>query len=69
MDIFLLTATDEENNMGWKLLVKWRDQSESWIKLADMKDGHPVETAEYANARGIHNEPSFCWWVLFTLKK
>ena len=23
---------------GWELLIKWKDKSESWIKLADMKN-------------------------------
>ena len=38
---------------GWELLIKWKDKSESWIKLPDMKESHPVEVAEYARARGI----------------
>ena len=38
---------------GWELLIKWKDKSESWIKLADMKELHPVEVAQYARARGI----------------
>ena len=33
---------------GWELLIKWKDKSESWIKLADMKESHPVEVAEYS---------------------
>ena len=36
---------------GWKLLIKWKDKSKAWINLADMKEAHPVETAEYARAR------------------
>ena len=54
---------------GWELLIKWKDKSESWIKLADMKESHPVEVAEYARASGIDNEPAFEWWVPHTLKK
>ena len=54
---------------GWKLLVKWRDQSESWVKLSELKESHPVETAEFAKSRGIDNEPVFAWWVPHTLKK
>ena len=54
---------------GWELLIKWKDKSESWIKLADMKESHPVEVAEYARARGIDKEPAFEWWVPHTLKK
>ena len=54
---------------GWKLLIKWKDKSKAWINLADMKEVHPVETAECARARGISNEPAFAWWVPYTLRK
>ena len=54
---------------GWELLIKRKDKSESWIKLADMKESHPVEVAEYARARGFDKEPAFEWWVPHTLKK
>ena len=33
---------------GWKLLIRWTDGSEVWIPLKDMKNSHPVETAEFA---------------------
>ena len=54
---------------GWKLLIKWKDKSKAWINLADMKEVHLVETAEYARARGISNEPAFAWWAPYTLRK
>ena len=54
---------------GWELLIKWKDKSESWIKLADMKESHPDEVAEYARASGIDKEPVFKRWVPRTLKK
>ena len=54
---------------GWKLLVKWKDGSESWIHLKDLKESHPVELAEYAKSRGIADEPAFIWWVPYTLRK
>ena len=54
---------------GWKLHIKWKDKSKAWINLADMKEAHLVETAEYARARGISNEPAFTWWVPYTLRK
>ena len=53
---------------GWQLLIKWKDKCKAWINLADMKEVHPVETAEYARARGISNEPAFAWWVPYTLR-
>ena len=54
---------------GWKLLVKCRDQSESWVKLSELKESHPVETREFAKSRGIDDEPAIAWWVPHTLKK
>lgn len=48
---------------GWKLLIKWKDGSESWIHLKDLKESHPVEVDEYAKARGIADEDEFSWWV------
>ena len=53
---------------GWKLLVRWADGSESWIPLKDLKASHPVETAEFAKARGIDAEVAFAW-VPYTLRK
>lgn len=54
---------------GWKLLVRWKDDSETWIPLKDMKESHPVETAEFAKARGIDDEAAFAYWVPYTLRK
>eukprot|EP00957_Ditylum_brightwellii_P150912 11491062-Ditylum_brightwellii.AAC.1 len=34
-----------------------------------MKESHPVETAEYAKARGLADEPVFRWWVPYMLRK
>ena len=42
---------------------------ETWVDSKDMKEAHPIETAEFARARGINNEPAFAWWVLCTLWK
>ena len=54
---------------GWKLLVVWNDGSETWIPLKDMKESHPVETAEFAKARGISDEPAFAWWFPIRYEK
>ena len=54
---------------GWKLLVQWRDGSETWIPLKDMKESHPIETAEFAKARGIDDEVAFAYWVPYTIRK
>ena len=58
-----------KSTKGWELLIKWKDKSESWIKLADIKESHPVEVAEYAIARGIDKEPVLKWLIPHTLKR
>jgi hypothetical protein len=41
----------------------------SWENLADLKESHPIETAEYAKILGINHEPAFNWWIPHVLKK
>ena len=54
---------------GWKLKVLWKDGTEEWIPLKDMKESNQVETAEFAKAKGLQTQPAFKWWVPYTLKK
>ena len=58
-----------KTTMGWWLLVRWKDGNETWMKLSDMKESYPIETAEYAISRGIDNKHAFIWWVGQTLKR
>ena len=46
-----------------------KDGSEQWLPLKLLKESHPVETAEFAAAHDIVNEPACCWWVPFVLRK
>lgn len=59
----------EESLSYWKLLVKWKNGSEEWRDLKDLKDSLPVDVAEYAKARKLDKEDAFKWWVPFTLCK
>ena len=54
---------------GWEVLIKWKDQSTSWVPLSTIKESYPVQMAEYAISNKLHNEPAFKWWVNHTLKK
>ena len=54
---------------GWKLKVQWEDGSESWVPLRILKESNPVETAEFAVAKGIEKEPAFAWWTGSILRK
>ena len=73
VDKFVMTKSGQrqlrKSTKGWKLLVAWKDGSEQWIPLSVMKESNPIEVAEFAVAKGINDEPAFCWWVPYTLRK
>ena len=54
---------------GWKLLVHFKDGAEQWLPLKVLKETHQVQIAEFAVARDIDDEPTFKYWVPFTLRK
>jgi hypothetical protein len=39
-----------KTTQGWKLLFRWKDGSETWVPLKDLKGSHPIEVAEFAKA-------------------
>jgi hypothetical protein len=61
--------TPKKTTKGWKLLVRWKDGSTQWVRLADLKESNPVELAEYAVGNKLMSEPAFRWWVPYTIKK
>ena len=34
-----------------------------------MKESHPIDLTEYSKARGLADDPTFAWWVPYTLQK
>ena len=64
-DKYFYTKSDQQwlrkTMTGWDMLVRWKDQMESWIKLSDMKESHAVETSEFAKLKGNDDEPAFAW--------
>jgi hypothetical protein len=48
---------------GCHLCVEWKDGTTSWERLADLKESNPVEVAEYAATKSLHDDPAFAWWV------
>jgi len=54
---------------GWSLEVEWNDGTTSWVALRDMKESHPIETAEYCEFNQLADKPAMSWQVPFTLKK
>ena len=58
-----------QTTAGWDLCVAWKDGSEQWVKLKDIKGSNPLAVAEYTRANDLEEEPAFRWWVPYTLKK
>ena len=58
-----------KTTIGWQLKVLWRDGTEQWIPLKDLKESNPIEVAEYAKAKDIATEPAFRWWLPHVLKR
>ena len=59
----------KRSTIGWQVFCQWKDGSTSWENLADLKESHPLETAENAVTTGIDHKPAFNWWVPHVLKK
>jgi hypothetical protein len=49
--------------------VRWKESSATWEKLPAIKEGYPVQAAEYAVVNKLVSEPAFQWWVPYTRKK
>ena len=54
---------------GWDLYVQWKGGQTTWVALKDMKNGFPVQTANYTIKKGLEREPAFAWWVPYVLRK
>ena len=52
----------------WKLLVKWKDGTQDWIPLKNIKESNPVETVEYYDLNNLIEEPAFKWCANKVLK-
>lgn len=53
---------------GVEIRVRFKDGSENWLPMSEVRNSNPIELAEYAIQRGIANEPAFAWWVPRTLR-
>ena len=72
-DIYVLTNQGQKKTrkttIGWKLLVKWTDGSESWIPLKDTKESHSFNITKFSKVRNISDNITFALWVPYTLRK
>ena len=54
---------------GWQACILWKEGSDTWVPLSEIKESNPVEVAEFAINRNIHHEPAFAWWVPYVIRK
>ena len=72
-DKYLFTMTAQcrlrKMTLGRWFLVRWKDETECWVKLAELKDSYPVEVAEFVKVRNLVSEPAFAWWAPNTIRR
>lgn len=49
----------KQTTAGWELLVKWNDNTTTWVPLKDPKDRNLIKLTEYAIVNKINNEQAF----------
>ena len=54
---------------GWEICVLWKDVSNDWIPLKDIKQYYTIELADFAELHGIHEEAVFAWWIPYIDQK
>ena len=61
-DKYLITKSGQrrlrKSTRGWKLLVRWKDESEEWIPLRILKETYPCQIATYAVVNNLADEPA-----------
>ena len=62
----ILTRWKQQKDTSF--LCFWKDGSTNWIPLKDMYSSNPLETAKFAVACQLQDEPVFAWWVDNILK-
>lgn len=51
------------------VLIRYKNQSESWAPFKLMKENYPVKSSEYAKCNCIENEPAIQRCIQYSLKK
>ena len=59
----------KKTTKGWYFLVRWTDDTSSWIRLIDLKHSNPLELADFVLSNQLQDEPAFAWWLPHCIKK
>eukprot|EP00957_Ditylum_brightwellii_P089275 6798232-Ditylum_brightwellii.AAC.1 len=72
-DKYIVTSSGQRKlqklTAGHNLQIQWKDKSESWAHLKDLKEPHPIEVVGYLRVCGIADELAFVWWTPYTIRK
>jgi hypothetical protein len=63
------TRRKKRTTRGWEMCLEWKDGSQTWVAMKDVKNSSPLELAEYAIKNNLKEEPAFSWWIHHALKK
>ena len=64
------TRRKKRTTRGWELCLEWKDGSQTWVAMKDVKkNASPIELAEYAIRNGLKDEPAFAWWIGHEMRK
>ena len=58
-----------QTTKGWFFKVQWKDGTDSWLTLKELKESNPIQVAEYGQSAQLLDVPAFAWWAPHTLKK
>ena len=58
-----------QTTKGWFFQVQWKDGTDSWLPLRELKESNPVQVSKYAQSAQLLDVPAFTWWAPHTLKK
>jgi hypothetical protein len=68
-DYMYIKVGSNKQTKGWHLCVEWKYGTTSCEPLVDLKESIPVEVAEYASTKNLHDEQAFAWWAPHVVKK
>ncbi len=57
------TTCQQKSTKDWFICFRWKDSSNSWETLSDLKESHPVQVTKFATHMGFALKPGFNWCV------
>ena len=52
-----------KSSVGWRLLARWKDGTQSWILLQMLKEYNPIKVSKSGIMVEGENNPAFEYWL------